>query len=160
MPARRRTLRLEMVMRIEDIMTDAVRTIPPTTPAADAWLQMQQARVRHLVVTSGSHLAGVVSDRDVGGRRVAMLRDGRTVADLMTRQVVTVSPETTIRRAANLMRGRSIGCLVVTEGDRVLGIVTTADLLELLGRAARSAVWTPLNHRVPHVKQHRTGGSW
>jgi acetoin utilization protein AcuB len=52
----------------------------------------------------------------------------------MSEPVVSGHPEMTLRQAANRMRGRSIGCLPVVEGDDLVGIVTTTDLLELLGR--------------------------
>ena len=53
----------------------------------------------------------------------------------------------TVREAANLLRGRSIGCLPVFDGDQLAGIVTTSDLLELIGRGverpvAESTRWT------------------
>ena len=74
----------------------------------------------------------------------------------MTKHVVTVDPSTTVRRAANLMRGRSIGCVVVTNHGRIkikIGIVTVADLLDLLGRGSDRPIaatkrWT-LKHRTP-----------
>ena len=66
-----------------------------------------------------------------------------TVADLMTAPAVTVEPTTTVRQAANVMRGRSIGCLVVVESGHAIGIVTVSDLLELVGRGLdRGAVTT------------------
>jgi CBS domain-containing protein len=151
-------------MRVQDVMTDSVRTIAPTTTAEDAWRLMRQTGIRHLVVARDSRLVGVVSDRDLGSQRGASLRKGKTVAEVMTSDVVTVLPETPVRKAANVMRGRSIGCLVVAVGDRVRGVVTVADLLELLGRGASRPVLATtrptLNHRVPHKKQHGSGGSW
>ena len=82
----------------------------------------------------------------------------------MTRQVVTVPPTTPIRRAANVMRDHAIGCLVVVKGGRIVGIVTVADLLDLMGRGLDRPVSTPLrraiHHRVPHKKQHRAGSAW
>jgi hypothetical protein len=62
------------------------------------------------------------------------------------------------------MRGRSIGCLVVTDAARVAGIITVADLLTLLGRGAdrgvqRSKRWT-LKHRGPRRQQHGAFGAW
>lgn len=151
-------------MRVQDVMTPAVQTVSPLTAAEDAWNLMRLKRVHHLVVMEGSRVAGVLSDRDAGGRRGAPVRKDRTVADLMTDRVVTVTPTTPVRKAANLMRGRSIGCLVVTSGARVAGIVTTADLLELLGRGidhptAATTRWT-LKHRAPHRKRHMAAGAW
>ena len=151
-------------MRVQDVMTEGVKTISPTTVAEDAWNIMRLNRIHHLVVTNGKQVVGVLSDRDAGGRRGASIRTNHAVADLMTAPAVTVEPTLTIRRAANLMRGRSIGCLVVVESARVIGIVTVADLLELVGRgldrgAATTRRWT-LKHRAPHRKSHRSAAAW
>jgi CBS-domain-containing membrane protein len=151
-------------MRVQDVMTEGVVTIAPTAPAEDAWNLMRTKDIRHLVVTDASGVVGVLSDRDAGGRQGAPVRRNRTVAELMTPRVVTVPPATTMRKAANLMRGRSIGCLVVADRHRIVGIVTVADLLDLLGRGVERPVastrrWT-LKHRTPHVKRHRAAGVW
>ena len=67
-------------------------------------------------------------------------------------------------KAANLMRGRSVGCVVVAREGRVVGIVTVSDLLELIGRdlavETRRESRPALHHRVPHRKQHRPTGVW
>lgn len=151
-------------MRVAEVMTERVETVAPTTAAADAWELMREKGFHHLVVTKGQRVVGVLSHRDSGGRLGASVTAGRTVADLMTERVVTVDPTTTVRRAANVMRGRSIGCLVVTNRERVVGIVTVADLLELLGRGMERPTpstkrWT-LRHRTPHRKQPATAGVW
>jgi CBS-domain-containing membrane protein len=151
-------------MRVQDVMSEQVRTVTVTTTADEAWNLMRLHRIHHLVVAEGSRIAGIVSERDLGGPRGATMRKHRTVADLMTPNVVTVPPTTTVRTAANLMRGRSIGCVVVGRPRRVMGIVTTADLLALIGRGderpvASTTRWA-LRHRTPHRKQHRAAGVW
>ena len=82
----------------------------------------------------------------------------------MTEAVVSIPPTTPIRKAANLMRGRSIGCLVVVLAGRVHRIVTVADLLELIGRGVERPVaattrWT-LKHRAPHRRRVKAAGAW
>jgi CBS domain-containing protein len=125
---------------------------------------MRAERIHHLVVADGRSIAGVISDRDAGGARGEPARAGRKVGEMMTANVVTVNPDTPVKRVANLMRGRSIGCVVVTEKGRLAGIVTTSDLLELLGRGAIRP--TPvsrrpaLNYRAPHRKRHKAYGVW
>ena len=151
-------------MRVQDVMSTAVHTVAPGTAAGEAWEHMRAGGFHHLVVQDESGVVGVISDRDTGGRRGAALRANRTVADLMTPRVKTVAPTDTIRKAANIMRGRSIGCLVVVNGEHVVGIITTADLLGLLGRGTERAVattkrWT-LRHRVPHRPQSGATGVW
>ena len=151
-------------MRVQDVMTPDVRTIGATAAAEEAWQSMRLHRIHHLVVTEGRRIAGIVSDRDIGGAAGAAVRKNRRVGDLMTRPAVTVPATTTVRAAANLMRGRSIGCLVVGSASRAEGIITVADLLELIGRGidrpvASTTRWT-LKHRVPHRRRARPGGVW
>jgi CBS domain-containing protein len=151
-------------MRVQDVMTESVQTISPSSAAEDAWELMRKGGFHHVVVTRGLAVAGILSDRDAGGRRGASVRRGHTVEELMTTSVVTVGPTTTVKKAANLMRGRSIGCVVVTDRGRVVGIVTVADLLELLGRGSERPVvaahrWT-LKHRAPHRKRSPATGVW
>jgi CBS domain-containing protein len=156
--------RREDVMRIRDVMSEGVRTVAPTSTVEKAFEQMRIEGIRHLVVTDGGRLVGLLSERDAGGRRGAAVRQHRTVAELMTPQVVTVRPDATIRQTANLMRGRSIGSVVVVDGRRIAGIVTVSDLLALIGRGVERPVaattrWT-LKHRTPHRKRASAAGVW
>jgi CBS domain-containing protein len=151
-------------MRVQELMTRNVKTIAPTAAAEDAWNVRHFNGIHHLVVTEGRRAVGVLSGRDGGGRRGAFVRANSVVADLMTAPAVIVEPTMTVRQAANTMRGRSIGCLVVVESGRVIGIVTVSDLLELVGRGLdRGAVITTrrtLNHRAPHRKSKGGVAAW
>src|SRR5450759_404601 len=118
-------------MRIFEIMTEGVQVVPPTLPAQDAWELMRRKRIHHLLVMDGVDIVGVLSDRDVRAAPAI----GHTVGDVMTTSVVTVQRDDTVRGVANLMRGRTIGCAPVLDGDRLAGIVMTSDLLRLLGRS-------------------------
>ena len=71
-------------MRIFEVMTEGVRTVPSSLPASEARDLMRTSRIHHLVVTSGARVVGILSDRDVGGRIRAAVLAGNTVADLMT----------------------------------------------------------------------------
>jgi acetoin utilization protein AcuB len=140
-------------------MTDGVQTVPADMPAVEAWDMMRRRGIRHLVAMAGRDVIGVLSERDAGGRSGAGLRAQSSVGDLMTRRVVTVGPTTTVRRIANLMRGRTIGCVPVMDGRRLVGIVTVSDLLDLLGRGGDRAARPErhaLHYRAPHGK-HRKG---
>jgi acetoin utilization protein AcuB len=151
-------------MRVRDVMTKDVQTISPIQPAEQAWDQMRGVRIHHLVVTDGPRIVGVLSDRDLGGRGGTALRRNRIVSELMSDRVVTVNPDTTVREAANVMRGRSIGCLVVAEANHPVGIVTVADLLTLIGRGTERPTATrqrrTANHRVPHRRGRSATGVW
>jgi CBS domain-containing protein len=153
------------MLRVQDVMTAAVHTVEPESPAEAAWQRMRAERIHHLVVRKGSRILGVLSDRDAGGPRGTRVREGRTAGELMSTALVTVRPDTPVRKAANLMRGRSIGSLVVSgPKGQLVGIVTVSDLLELLGRGVERPVvtstrWT-LNHRAPHRKTRPAAQRW
>ncbi len=128
-------------MRLDEIMTTDVVSIGPDETANAAWVLMGRKNIRHLVVTEGKSLLGVLSDRDLGGRQGAAIRKGRTVRELMTPRVAVATPGMTLRQAANVMRGRLIGSLPVVDGGRVVGIATATDVLHELGRgSSRPAV--------------------
>jgi CBS domain-containing protein len=123
-------------MRVSDIMSAPVHTIAAGEPATGAWEAMRLHRTRHLVVSDeDGHVIGVISASDLGGRYGDLLRSSKRVGDLMCEKVIAAHPETTVREAANLMRGHGVNCLPVFDArHRLKGIVTVIDLLELLGR--------------------------
>jgi len=123
-------------MRVTDIMSAPVHTIGAEEPATAAWEAMRLYRTRHLVVSSEEgRVIGVVSASDLGGKHGESIRVRRRISDLMTEKLVVAQLETTVREAANLMRGHEVNCLPVFDSrGHLKGIVTTVDLLELIGR--------------------------
>jgi CBS domain-containing protein len=101
---------------------------------------MDLGRVRHFPVLEDGRLVGIVSQRDLlaasltrvldfeGAHRRAFLHSVE-VREVMTRSVRTVKPETTLAEVARLLDRHKIGCVVVTEGERPVGLVTETDLL-------------------------------
>jgi acetoin utilization protein AcuB len=126
-------------MRLKEIMKRDVVTLGAEAPEDEAREQMRRNRIHHIVVIRGSEVVGVVSDRDLGPSERSD-RIARTVGDVMTPAVATAAPTTTVREAANLLRGRTIGCLPVVERGKLAGIVTTSDLLTLIGKGAERPV--------------------
>lgn len=151
-------------MRITEAMTEHVRTVPSTMSAADAYALMKTAGMHHLVVTKAKVVVGVLSARDLSPQgRTPTFPDGVTVEDLMSSPVVTIENDETVRKAANLMQGRTIGCLPVTDNGKLVGIITLSDLLQLLGKGVdrpNHNARATLSHRVPHKKQHMATGRW
>lgn len=117
-------------MRLGDIMSEAVETIDVEANAEAAREKMRLQEVGHLVVLEKGAVAGIVAEADV--RRVAATKP---VRELMSAPVVTATPQTTVREAANLLRGRHVGCLPIVDRKRQLvGMVTVSDLLDLIGK--------------------------
>jgi CBS domain-containing protein len=122
-------------MRVSEIMSAPVHTIAADEPAMAAWEAMRLHRTRHLIVSGEEgRVIGAISASDLGGEHGEVVRTRRRVSDLMTEKLVVAKLETTVREAANLMRGHGVNCLPVFDGrGRLKGIVTVVDLLELIG---------------------------
>jgi acetoin utilization protein AcuB len=123
-------------MRLGDIMSEEVETIAASAPLADAREQMKRQEVRHLLVTDGASVVGVLSERDVSRRRG---NGTLKVRDAMSTPVVIAGPRTNVREAANLMRGNRIGCLPIVDGGQPVGVITVSDLLDLIGKGVSRA---------------------
>jgi CBS domain-containing protein len=126
------------IMRIQDVMSKPVVTVAPDTDIATARERLSGGGIDHLVVVDGKRVVGVVAGRDI--LRIA---DDQPVAAVMSREVVTIEPEATLRRAAGIMRGRGVGSLLVVDGSRLTGIVTTSDLLTALAKGDTHAAPSP-----------------
>jgi CBS domain-containing protein len=119
-------------MRLQDIMSAPIETIAAETSVGEARTRMKREGIHHLVISRGKRLIGVISARDLAASAAT-----DPVGSLVTGKPVTATPRTTVREAANLLRGRNIGCLpVIDEPGEIVGMVTVSDLLELLGKGA------------------------
>lgn len=124
-------------MKLREIMSSPVLTLSAAEPASDAFAAMRDADVRHAVVVSGPEVIGVVSDRDLGGPDGGLVRKGKSVADLMRRDVVHTTSGTSVTEAVGVVRERRIGCLPIVDDGRLVGIVTRGDLLDALSKRRR-----------------------
>ena len=125
-------------MRIQDVMTSDIITIGPEATIAEARAKLRANKIQHLVVLEETKIIGVLSDRDLANRRNEML-----VADVMTRDVATISPRATLRQAAGRMEARTVHCLPVMDRGRLAGIVTSTDLLRVLRKRRPRKRTTP-----------------
>ena len=125
--------------RIADVMSLRLVTVRPEETVQVAIARMLEENVGGVVVCNGDRLAGIFTERDVlrlvgGGDHFAELR----VADVMTREVITVGPDDEVVEAARLMGERQVRHLPVVQDGNVLGLVGIREalrsLLEILWR--------------------------
>ena len=120
-------------MRVKDVMSKRVLTVALHETLLRAREIMDLKRVHHLVVVDRKRVVGLITSELLAwGQAEGIQR----VEDVMFRHVVSGAPELTIREAANLLRGRTVGALPILDGTRLVGILTVSDLLDLLGRGA------------------------
>ncbi len=113
-------------------MTKDPATIGPEATLAEAYEAMKRGGFRIIPVVEKDRLVGVVTDRDVRSRTGEL--EQTMVRSVMTDAVVTVTPDTSIRQAARTMLECEIGGIPVVENGRVVGVVTTSDVLKALIR--------------------------
>jgi CBS domain-containing protein len=108
-----------------------VQTIGPDASVLDAALLMNEHKIGSLVVTDSGRLAGIISERDILQRVVAVRRDpaATSVREVMTGEVVCGRPDTTLDEVRGAMKNRRIRHLPVLDGDGgLLGLVSIGDL--------------------------------
>jgi len=117
-------------MRVKDVMTVGVVTAAPDSPIREVAELMLRTKVSGLPVLDVGRLVGIVSESDIlplregaPGRRV------QTAADVMTREVITLVEEMGVTEAARVLQRHRIKRAPVTRGERLVGIVSRADLL-------------------------------
>lgn len=126
-------------MHIRDVMTPNPRTVTPDDSIQNAARIMRDEDTGAVPVVDNGRPVGMVTDRDIVVRAVA---DGsqlnRPVSEIVTGAVVTVTPDTSTRDAAQLMSEHQIRRLPVVENERLVGIVSLGDLAVKEGRDGRT----------------------
>jgi CBS domain-containing protein len=118
-----------MSKSVRDTMTAKPRSIDASQAIDDAARLMRDEDVGSLPVTDQGRLIGVITDRDIVIRVVAEGgKDSATVADALSRNPVTVSPDDDLDEALRLMARHQVRRLPVVEDDRLVGIVAQADV--------------------------------
>jgi acetoin utilization protein AcuB len=130
-------------MNVSAWMTKSVVTVKPHDTLRHARELMVKHRINQLPVVVNDKLVGIVSDRDIRdaypssvrlfrGKDIDEFADSHTVEEVMTYNVITVSPETTLREAAQRIRKQRFGALPVVEQKKLVGIITRSDLLDAM----------------------------
>ena len=106
---------------------------------------MRLGRIRHMPVTARGRLVGILSQRDLFRAAISSILHFRAgasrewlakipVREIMTSHLFTIGPGATIREAARLMLVNRIGCLLVIEDDKLVGLLSETDCMQYLVR--------------------------
>jgi acetoin utilization protein AcuB len=119
-------------------------TVSPTTSLEDASILVKKKKIDHLpVINSSGKLVGILSDRDLkqywaspatslSNHELNYLLQQVIVEMIMITPVITITPNTTIERAALIMQENDINALPVMENDELVGIITSTDVMGVL----------------------------
>lgn len=119
-----------MAQSLQEIMTKNVATVSPQQSVQEAAQIMSRYNVGSVPVVQNGECVGIITDRDISLRATAQGLDPATtkVESVMSRNVVTGTPQMDIHEAANLMAQHQIRRLPVVENDKLTGIVSLGDL--------------------------------
>jgi CBS domain-containing protein len=111
-------------MQVRDVMTTEVITVNEGQTRQQAAQLLSQHHISGLpVVNNDNTVIGVVTEHDVIGR------EGETVGDIMTRSVISVTPETDLEEVRRVLVLERIRRLIVLDQGKLVGIVSRADLV-------------------------------
>ncbi|OFW16107.1 MAG: hypothetical protein A3F70_02960 [Acidobacteria bacterium RIFCSPLOWO2_12_FULL_67_14] len=136
-------------MQIRDVMTPNPRCVSPDDTIQNAARIMRDEDTGVVPVVKDGRAVGVVTDRDIVVRGVA--EDGqlnRPIREIVSRSLVSATPDMSTREAAELMSEHQVRRLPVVEGERLVGIVSIGDL----------AVKEERDNRVGDALQHISEG--
>ena len=115
-------------MKVEQIMSSPIRSIPHSLPIMDASKIMELENIRRLVVQENGRAVGIITQTDMV-RVMASYILSKEVSEIMTNDVTVIASSARVIEAAELMVSQDISCLVVMDNDAVVGIFTERDLL-------------------------------
>jgi acetoin utilization protein AcuB len=110
-------------------MVHKLITIHPEKTITDALNVMKQNSIRHLPVVDGHKFVGFVSEFDLREVRLLPMSEDIRVQDVMIKDPVTIGPEDSLEDAARLIFSHKIGGLPVLEHGKLVGVITSKDIL-------------------------------
>ena len=128
---------------VSSIMTKNVVKLNLSDDLTKAEILFKKHQIRHIPVVNGNVIIGMLSYTDLLRISFADAMEDEddvdttvynmfTVEQVMAKKLVSISPETTIKEAAQILASREFHALPVCEGDLLVGIITTTDLIKYL----------------------------
>jgi len=123
---------------VKEVMKGDVKTTTSDTTVLEAARKMAQNNIGCLMVVNDT-LEGIVTERDILNKIVAPGKNPGQVMirDVMTRKVISISPDKDMEEASDIMSKHGIKRLPVVFGDEVVGVITSTDVVAILSKAIK-----------------------
>jgi CBS domain-containing protein len=129
-----------------------VHAVTPTMTVAEAVAEMNRQRVGCVIVLDGTRLCGIFTERDVLRRVVGASLDPKVtrVSEVMTDQIITIAPDTTIEDALLVFTDKRCRHLPVVHDGKMIGLLSSGDVSRWMSDVHRS--------EAEHLKNYISGG--
>lgn len=121
---------MKLQANVREIMKKNVVTVTPNMSIRKIARIMKNKRIGSVIVKQQRDIIGIVTTSDIVYKYVAM-KKGRYAKDIMTKKLIKISPNKTIEHAAKLMAKKNIEKLLVFEKGKMIGIITSNDILRV-----------------------------
>lgn len=122
---------METEVLIREAMTKTVATVSGDLPVSEAAKLMEQSNIGSVVVVEDKSPVGIVTERDITYRVVALDKKPSTVkvSEIMSKPIKTIKPDTTLTEASKIMAKCNIRRLPVIKDSTLVGIITNKDIV-------------------------------
>lgn len=135
---------------VRDFMTSPATSIEADARLLDAALTMRRSGFRHLPITRGEQLVGIITERDINRYAPSLLGnisqeeynaifENTALERVMTKDPLFTTPDSPIGKVVAMLHNKKLGCMPVVENGKLVGIVTVTDMLKLLHRLVTGA---------------------
>lgn len=119
------------IILVRDIMSKNIKTVRTDDSAHDAVVKMNKFDVGSVIVTNNNRPIGIITSKNILTRVVEPRLDAGTIRakDIMSSPLLTIEPDASVEDAAKIMAQRKIKKLAVMDKDKILGILSTSDIV-------------------------------
>lgn len=119
------------ILLVRDIMVRNVKTVRTDDTVLDAVTKMNKFHIGSVVVTNNGRPVGIITERNILQRIVEPCLDPAVVKakDIMSSPLFTIDADLAVEEAAQIMAKRRVKKLPVVEGDKIVGIVSSSDIV-------------------------------
>ncbi|TRO47072.1 CBS domain-containing protein [Candidatus Bathyarchaeota archaeon] len=119
------------IILVRDIMRRNVKTVRTDDTVHAAVQKMNKFQIGSVIVTNNGRAVGIITERNILERIVEPRLDPGTVwaKDIMSAPLITVDPNDAVEEAAKIMAQKRIKKLPVVEGDKIVGVISTSDIV-------------------------------
>lgn len=123
--------RIKNAIKVEDVMSKDLVTLPESSSAKDVAIAMSGKRIGSVIIVHGDNPVGIITERDLIERVLAKGLDPEKVIakDIMSSPLFVIGPKVGIMEAAKKMASLNIRRLVVVDKGKMVGIITSSDIL-------------------------------